>query len=473
MATVVLKNVKKIYPGGVLAVHDFNLSIKDKEFIVFVGPSGCGKSTTLRMVAGLEDISEGTVEIDGEVVNDLQPKDRGISMVFQNYALYPHLTVYENMAFPLRLDRKIRIEPMTEEEIAANKKAIEKLKQRKNGDPKKDAKIADKIAKLQDEIENGKKKKGYTNDEIYERVTNAAKILGITQYLTRKPKNLSGGQRQRVAIGRAMVRESKVFLMDEPLSNLDAKLRNQMRAEIILLRQRIQTTFIYVTHDQTEAMTLGDRIVIMKDGFIMQVGTPEEVFDRPGNLFVAEFIGAPKMNTFMAKLVKDGKEYHVECFGEKLPVTGAKAEELAAKGIGSQTIVLGVRPEHMIFSEKPGPGLIPCEVEVSEMMGSEVHLHVLTPEVKEGAYDTLTKEEARKKEFFDETLLLPAGRKELIVRIQTINLTEKQRAELVPGKKVYLGAEPKVMHFFNYQKGKLKTNLLYGPGAEAEASQAN
>ena len=206
MAEVIIKNVKKIYSGNVTAVHDFNLHIKDKEFIVFVGPSGCGKSTTLRMVAGLEDISEGTVSIDGEVVNDLQPKDRHISMVFQNYALYPHLTVYENMAFPLRLDKKER-------------------------------------------IVDGKKQKGYTNDQIYERVTSAAQVLGITQYLTRKPKALSGGQRQRVAIGRAMVKDCKVFLMDEPLSNLDAKLRNQMRAEIILLRQRINTTFIYVTHD--------------------------------------------------------------------------------------------------------------------------------------------------------------------------------------------------------------------------------
>ena len=422
MATVVLKNVKKIYPGSTEpAVHDFNLSIADKEFIVFVGPSGCGKSTTLRMVAGLEDISEGTVEIDGEVVNDLQPKDRGISMVFQNYALYPHLTVYGNMAFPLRLLRNPKM----------------------------------------------------SNDEIYERVTNAAKILGITQYLTRKPKNLSGGQRQRVAIGRAMVRDSKVFLMDEPLSNLDAKLRNQMRAEIILLRQRIQTTFIYVTHDQTEAMTLGDRIVIMKDGFIMQVGSPTEVFDRPGNLFVAEFIGAPKMNTFMAKLVKDEKDYHVECFGEKIPVTGEKARELSEKGIGTQTIVLGIRPEHMVFSEEPKPGYIPVEVVVNEMMGSEVHLHVTTPEVPEGAYDTLTEAEARSRDFADEQLLLPGGKKELIIRIQTINLTDKQRAEFVPGKKLYLSAESRVMHFFNYQKGKLKTNLLYGPGAEAEASLAN
>ena len=252
MARVKLTDVKKVYDNKVTAVHDFNLDIKDKEFIVFVGPSGCGKSTTLRMVAGLEDISGGTVEIDGEVVNDLQPKDRDIAMVFQNYALYPHMTVYDNIAFSLRL-------------------------------------------------------KKVPEDEIYERVTNAAEILGITEYLTRKPRALSGGQRQRVAIGRAMVRNAKVFLMDEPLSNLDAKLRNQMRAEIILLRQKLDTTFIYVTHDQTEAMTLGDRIVIMKDGFIEQVGTPQEVFDTPVNLFVAGFIGSPQMNVLKARLVQEGE----------------------------------------------------------------------------------------------------------------------------------------------------------------------
>ena len=223
MASVKLTDVKKIYDNKVVAVHDFNLTIKDKEFVVFVGPSGCGKSTTLRMVAGLEDISEGTVEIDGKVVNDLQPKDRDIAMVFQNYALYPHITVYDNIAFSLRL-------------------------------------------------------KKMPEDEVYAKVTEAAEILGITDYLLRKPRALSGGQRQRVAIGRAMVRNAKVFLMDEPLSNLDAKLRNQMRAEIILLRQKLDTTFIYVTHDQTEAMTLGDRIVIMQDGYIEQVGTPTEVW---------------------------------------------------------------------------------------------------------------------------------------------------------------------------------------------------
>ena len=274
MAEVILKNIKKIYPHqepkkkkkgepekknnlqiteeGVLAVDNFNLHIQDKEFIVLVGPSGCGKSTTLRMVAGLEEISGGELYIGGQLMNDVAPKDRDISMVFQNYALYPHMTVRENIAFPLKL-RKM-----------------------------------DKA-------------------EINQRVEQAAEILDITEYLDRKPKALSGGQRQRVAIGRAIVREPKVLLMDEPLSNLDAKLRNQMRAELIKLRQRINTTFIYVTHDQTEAMTLGDRIVIMKDGVIQQIGTPQEVFNHPANLFVAGFIGMPQMNFYDAELVlEDG-----------------------------------------------------------------------------------------------------------------------------------------------------------------------
>ncbi len=243
MSTVLLKDLKKVYDGNVVAVHDVNLEIADKEFIVLVGPSGCGKSTTLRMVAGLEDISDGELYIDGRLCNDVAPKDRDIAMVFQSYALYPHLSVYDNMAFALKLKK--------------TPKAV-----------------------------------------IDKKVREVAQILDITQYLDRKPKALSGGQRQRVAIGRAMVRDPKVFLMDEPLSNLDAKLRNQMRAEIIKLCQRINTTFMYVTHDQTEAMTLGDRIVIMKDGFVNQIGTPVEVFNKPVNLFVAGFIGMPVMNFF-------------------------------------------------------------------------------------------------------------------------------------------------------------------------------
>ncbi len=370
MAEVKLTNVKKIYQGGVVAVHDFNLDIADKEFVVFVGPSGCGKSTTLRMVAGLEEISEGTVEIDGEVVNDLQPKDRHISMVFQNYALYPHLTVFENMAFPLRLIR-----------------------------PK------------------------MSQEEIYNRVTNAAEILGITPYLTRKPKALSGGQRQRVAIGRAMVKDCKVFLMDEPLSNLDAKLRNQMRAEIILLRKKIQTTFIYVTHDQTEAMTLGDRIVIMKDGFIQQVGTPHEVFDTPKNLFVAEFIGAPKMNTFKAHLSYEGGKYYASAFGGKLEVTGDKSK-LLADNVGEiaepMEVILGVRPEHIVLAKKAAEDTIHVTIQVNEMMGSELHLHVLTDDGTQ-----------------------------LIVRVPTIQLTDKERDSMVAGQELYLTFEGKVMQFFD------------------------
>ena len=365
MATVKLTNVKKIYGKDTVAVQDFNLDIADKEFIVFVGPSGCGKSTTLRMIAGLEDISEGTVEIDGVVVNDLQPRDRDIAMVFQNYALYPHLTVFENMAFSLRLK------------------------------------------KVPQEI-------------VYEKVTQAAEILGITEYLTRKPRALSGGQRQRVAIGRAMVRDSKVFLMDEPLSNLDAKLRNQMRAEIILLRQKIDTTFIYVTHDQTEAMTLGDRIVIMKDGFIQQVGTPTEVFDMPLNLFVAEFIGAPKMNTFKTNLVCEGGKYYVTPYGAKIEVSGKKAAMLADKKVGAREIVLGVRPEHFKMSTAGDPAAIPCTIKVNEMMGSELHLHV---ETKTGD--------------------------RLIVRIPTVTLDDDARHGMVYGATIYVTFEGKVMHFFD------------------------
>ena len=365
MASVKLTKVKKIYDNKVVAVHDFDLDIKDKEFVVFVGPSGCGKSTTLRMIAGLEEISEGTVEIDGEVVNDLQPKDRNIAMVFQNYALYPHMTVYDNIAFSLRLQK-------------------------------------------------------LPEDEIYEKVTNAAEILGITDYLLRKPRALSGGQRQRVAIGRAMVRDSKVFLMDEPLSNLDAKLRNQMRAEIILLRQRLNTTFIYVTHDQTEAMTLGDRIVIMKDGYIQQVGTPTEVFEMPKNLFVAEFIGAPKMNVMRTELTREGGKYFVKPFGVKLEVDGAKGEALAAKHAETGEVILGVRPEHIVLTKAGEPGAIPCTVEVNEMMGSELHLHVLT---EDGT--------------------------RLIVRVPTIDLEGNERENMVNGHKLYITFRGKVMHFFD------------------------
>ena len=374
MASVKLTNVKKVYDNNVVAVQEFNLDIADKEFIVFVGPSGCGKSTTLRMIAGLEDISGGTVEIDGVVVNDLQPRDRNIAMVFQNYALYPHLTVFENMAFSLRLQKM-------------------------------------------------------PQDEVYKRVTHAAEVLGITEYLLRKPRALSGGQRQRVAIGRAMVRDSKVFLMDEPLSNLDAKLRNQMRAEIILLRQQLDTTFIYVTHDQTEAMTLGDRIVIMKDGYIQQVGSPEEVFDRPGNLFVAEFIGAPKMNIMRTNLILENGKYYVTPFGAKIEVDGENGRLMMEKKVAPGEVILGVRPEHIDIAPVAGANTINGSVLVNEMMGSELHLHVKV------ADDT-----------------------KIIVRTPTVGLSYEERAQMKNGHPISLTFPGKVMYFFDPETEK---NLLY------------
>ena len=375
MASVTLEHVKKIYDNKVEAVHDFNLEIKDKEFIVFVGPSGCGKSTTMRMVAGLEDISEGIVKIGDRVVNDVEPKDRDIAMVFQNYALYPHISVYENLAFSLRL-RKM------------------------------------------------------SNEEVHKRVCEAAEILGITEYLGRKPKALSGGQRQRVAIGRAIVRDPAVFLMDEPLSNLDAKLRNQMRSEIILLRKRVDTTFIYVTHDQTEAMTLGDRIVVMKDGWIMQVGTPQEVFDTPQNLFVAGFIGSPQMNFLKANLINEGGKFFVALLGVKIPLDEEQNSALKAKGVTTQEIVLGVRPEHTTALFDSQENSIECTIQVNEMMGSELHLHLVT-----------------------------SNDDKIILRLPTIDLTKEQRAQLSYGNRMYITFKAKVMHLFD---PKTEKNLIYG-----------
>ena len=392
MASLTLKNIMKIYPHsgdegkkkkkkkndepekekvnlqvtdkGVVAVQEFNLEIADKEFIVLVGPSGCGKSTTLRMVAGLEEISEGELYIGDKLVNDVAPKDRDIAMVFQNYALYPHMTVYDNLAFALKL-RHV-------------KKA-----------------------------------------EIDRKVKEAAEILDITQYLGRKPKALSGGQRQRVAIGRAIVREPQVLLMDEPLSNLDAKLRNQMRAEIIKLRERIDTTFIYVTHDQTEAMTLGDRIVIMKDGFIQQVGTPQEVFNHPYNLFVAGFIGSPQMNFFDSKLVKANGKYAVELGGMTVELSAEKQEKLATNNVEPQDIVLGVRPEHIELAQAGIAG----KVDVSEMMGSSVHLHV------------------------------SALGQDVVMVVSTMNMTGVEVAALAHGKPVSFNFAGHVCHVFNKETG--------------------
>ena len=394
MATVTLKNVMKIYPysgddeklakkrarkntegvakktnlqiteKGVVAVQQFNLEIADKEFIVLVGPSGCGKSTTLRMVAGLEEITEGELWIDNKMVNDVAPKDRDIAMVFQNYALYPHMTVYDNMAFALKLRKT----------------------------PK---------------------------GEIDKKVKQAAEILDITEYLGRKPKALSGGQRQRVAIGRAIVRDPQVFLMDEPLSNLDAKLRNQMRAEIIKLRERINTTFIYVTHDQTEAMTLGDRIVIMKDGFIQQIGTPQEVFNHPYNLFVAGFIGSPQMNFFDAKLLKKDGKYAIDLYGHQVVLSEEKQAALAANNVAEQDITLGVRPEHITVGDTGVEG----KIDVHEMMGSSVHLHVNT------------------------------HGKDIIAVISTMDMSEAEVASMKAGTAVFFDFGGHNCHVFNKETG--------------------
>ena len=398
MATVSLRNIQKIYPNaepqkkkkakkgaeeqpekkhnlkitdeGVVAVNDFNLEIADKEFIVFVGPSGCGKSTTLRMVAGLEEITRGDLYIDGVRVNDVAPKDRDIAMLFQNYALYPHMTVRQNLEFPLKL-RKV---------------------------PK---------------------------DEMDRRVNEAAEILGIMQYLDRKPKALSGGQRQRVAIGRAIVREPKVLLMDEPLSNLDAKLRNQMRAEIIKLRKRINTTFIYVTHDQTEAMTLGDRIVIMRDGEVQQIGTPQEVFNNPVNTFVAGFIGMPRMNMFGGELVKKNGRYFVKVQDAEIELSAEKQKNLADRNIGDCHVSVGCRPEHISLDHVDG-GMIEGIVEVSEMMGSSVHLH------------------------------LNAMGRDCIIIVPTLDLEDSSK--FVNGGNVEFTFAPNAIHVFDPETGK---NLEY------------
>ena len=320
MAEVILKDLKKVYDNKVTAVHDVNLHIKDKEFIVLVGPSGCGKSTTLRMVAGLEEISDGELYIDGRLVNEVAPKDRDIAMVFQNYALYPHMTVYDNMAFALMLKKT----------------------------PK---------------------------DEIDKAVREAARILELEKVLDRKPSQLSGGQRQRVAMGRAIVRSPQVFLMDEPLSNLDAKLRVQMRAEIAKLHDRLGATIIYVTHDQTEAMTLGTRIVVMKDGVVHQVASPTELYNRPNNIFVAGFIGSPQMNFIDAKF--DGSM--LEAGGVKFELPEEKAAVLKEKGYTGKTVIMGVRPENVYDAKEEAlcklTAAFDAKITVFELLGSEVQLY--------------------------------------------------------------------------------------------------
>ena len=335
MASLSLTGITKTYAGGVTAVSDFNLEIKDKEFIILVGPSGCGKSTTLRMIAGLEEISDGELYIGDKLVNDVAPKDRDIAMVFQNYALYPHMTVFENMAFGLKLRKT----------------------------PK---------------------------DEIKRRVEEAARILDIAHLLDRKPKALSGGQRQRVALGRAIVREPKVFLLDEPLSNLDAKLRAQMRTELSKMHRKLGTTFIYVTHDQTEAMTMGDRIVVMSDGLIQQVDTPQHLYDMPCNMFVAGFLGSPQMNFIDSKLIKKGDQFFVE-FGTEdtkttrgkkyqIPLPASKNEDGRLEEYVDKEIIMGIRPEDVHdeprYIEQFSDCLIKADVEVTELMGAETYLYL-------------------------------------------------------------------------------------------------
>ena len=366
MAQVVFENVKKVYDKEVVAVHDFNLTIRDKEFVVFVGPSGCGKSTTLRMVAGLEEITEGNIYIGDKLVNNVLPKDRDISMVFQNYALYPHMTVYDNIAFSLKMHKM----------------------------PK---------------------------SEIKKRVMEAAEILDITELLKRKPKALSGGQRQRVAIGRSIVREPKVFLMDEPLSNLDAKLRNQMRTEIIKLRRRIDTTFIYVTHDQTEAMTLGDRIVVMDQGLIMQVGTPQQVYNSPANMFVAGFIGMPQMNFIDAVLTLEEGSYKLTAAGEKFTLSPRAQEKLHSSQAQPDEVIMGIRPEHLDIGDRG----FAASADVCEMTGGTMNFHAFI------------------------------GDKEVICLVQTNSHTGSHIP--APGAVVHLMPEMDMIHVFDKKTGK---NLL-------------
>ena len=330
MATVELKNINKIYDNNVQAVFDFNLKIRDREFIVFVGPSGCGKTTTLRMIAGLEEITSGQLLIDEEVMNDVAPKDRNIAMVFQSYALYPHMTVYDNMAFGLKLRK-------------------------------------------------------FSRDEIDRRVQDAAEKLGLKPYLNRKPAALSGGQRQRVALGRAIVRDAKVFLMDEPLSNLDAKLRVQMRSELIKIHESLGTTTIYVTHDQIEAMTMASRIVVMKDGWVQQIGAPKDIYDNPANIFVGGFIGTPPMNFIMGRVGEDGV---FECGNQKFGVVRLEVPEkqfniLKSNHFLEKDVVMGIRPEAILDKEedfdKYPQWVIEQKVDVSELLGAESQITVKLP----------------------------------------------------------------------------------------------
>ena len=371
MASLSLRHIRKVFTDlpkntkNPAAVADVSIDIVDREFIVLVGPSGCGKTTTLRMIAGLEDISSGDLFIDGVRVNDLEPKDRDVAMVFQNYALYPHMTVYDNIAFALR--KRIR-----------------------------------------------------SKDEIDRKVRETAELLDITDCLNRKPAMLSGGQQQRVAIGRAIVRDPKVMLMDEPLSNLDAKLRNQMRGELIRLRKKINTTFIYVTHDQTEAMTLGDRLVVMKDGTVQQIGTPQQVYESPANRFVAGFIGIPQMNFFDGELTKDSTDYAAVIDGYTVPLTSSAANRFAEANVPAGPVTIGVRPDSLVLGDEG----IEAEVDYSELMGSSCSLHLN----HNGSDVTLVSQEK------DENNHL--------------------RTDYTAGSRVRFGFAPQAMYFFDRESGE-------------------
>jgi multiple sugar transport system ATP-binding protein len=383
MSDIKFVGIRKEYAKNVVAVDDFNLDVSDNEFIVLVGPSGCGKSTTLRMVAGLEDITAGELYIGEELVNNVDPRNRDIAMVFQSYALYPHMTVYDNLGFALKMNKTPKA-------------------------------------------------------EIDAKVREAARILDIEDLLKRRPKALSGGQRQRVAIGRAIVRDPQVFLMDEPLSNLDAKLRNQMRAEIIRLRHRIKTTFIYVTHDQTEAMTLGDRIVIMNNGKIQQVGTPNEVFYYPANIFVAGFIGVPQMNFFNGRLANADGKYSVKTGDAEIALTDTANEKLRENQISDKDVIVGIRPEHIVIrygADANNDNSIPAVISVAEPMGSEILLHLDA-----------------------DPALVNEHNPELIARVISNDITLGFINELKVGAKLNFSILPDLLHIFDKETGG---NLVY------------
>ncbi len=413
MANLSLKHIYKVYPNGAKAVNDFNMQIEDKEFIVFVGPSGCGKSTTLRMIAGLEEITAGELKIGDMVVNGLEPKDRDIAMVFQNYALYPHMTIFENLAFGLRM-RKIP-------DIKRYKK--DDKNGHKAGEP-----ILDKNGKVIPVMRK------YTRQELTEKVNEAAQILEITEYLKRKPKEMSGGQRQRVALGRAIVRRPKVMLLDEPLSNLDAKLRTQMRSEIVKLHKKLQTTFIYVTHDQVEAMTMGTRIVVMKDGFVKQIDTPKNLYKYPANKFVAGFIGTPQMNFFEGTLTKDGDKVHIDFkYSEaKITVPYSMLMKTTPQYLdGSKTVYIGFRAEDITLDEEKvaqSTAKIKVRISHSEELGTETLVYGDINMDGDGFADTSTRviiKTAGFKEYQPDTVC------EAALNIESIHLFDKETEESI------------------------------------------